>query len=152
VHGEAWLGLLNMSGHLAAKRWFLFPPGQGLSAGQQAELNPYIPVSKQVTDLFPARARGVGGDGLWAESGGPDLPAPSDIPGLAFEASSSTSSGTSSSSSTSTSTSSTSTSSTSASVGAGGTPAHCLQRPGEVLYVPAGWAHMTLNQGECVYP
>jgi len=29
-------------------------------------------------------------------------------------------------------------------------PLHCLQMPGQVMYVPAGWLHSTLNRGECL--
>lgn len=24
---------------------------------------------------------------------------------------------------------------------------HCLQRPGDIVYIPDGWPHMTLNEG-----
>ena len=29
-------------------------------------------------------------------------------------------------------------------------PLECVQGPGELLYVPSGWAHATINLDECV--
>jgi hypothetical protein len=32
----------------------------------------------------------------------------------------------------------------------GGLPLECVQKPGEVLYLPSGWKHLTVNVGEAI--
>ena len=88
-HGEAWLGVLNITDPDVSKRWFLYPPGKGFSEKHQQQMNPYLPVqslAKQHLDV-------TNFDSLNQEF------------------------------------------------------LYCDQYPGEIMYIPDGWAHMTLNRG-----
>lgn len=84
VHGETWIGLVV--GH---KRWFLFPPGRGLSTMTEVGHHPLMSVWHWFERVLP-RLRGEE------------------------------------------------------------RPLQCSQSAGEVVYLPPGWKHLTLNVGETV--
>ncbi len=86
VHGQTWLGLV-----FGQKRWFLYPPGSGLSPSMQREMG-WHPLMNTITFMDLILSKRSGGDG--------------------------------------------------------DSPLQCTQLPGDVMYLPAGYKHATLNIGE----
>jgi hypothetical protein len=84
VHGETWLGLV-----FGRKRWFLYPPGKGLTNMARVGHHPLLSVWHWFKHVLPH---------LKGEE----------------------------------------------------RPLQCSQRAGEVMYLPPGWKHLTLNIGETV--
>ena len=106
MHGEAWLGILNMGGPLNGKTWVLHAPGELLARDSLAHLNPYAPVIQQIADI----------QGLaTVHNRRDDYEEGTRYVDLAQNSNS--------------------------------TLQLCLQRPGDIFYVPAGWPHLTLNNG-----
>ncbi len=88
VHGPTWLGLV-----FGQKRWFLYPPGSGLSSNAYHEAG-WHPLMNTITFMNSILSKLSGGE---VDS-----------------------------------------------------PLQCTQLPGDVMYLPAGYKHATLNIGEAL--
>lgn len=131
VHGDTWLGLV-----FGQKRWLLYEPSGEAPLKVRAQTTfpqPLMGAYAWLRDVYPlvraAVAEDVAAAAALAASASAAAPASASA-AAAFTAPGARPPLRDGSS--------------------GGLPLECVQKPGEVLYLPSGWKHLTVNVGEAI--
>ena len=141
VHGETWLGLV-----FGAKRWLLYGPSGDapLTVRQRTTFQtPLMGAYAWLRDVYPlvhAEVHEASGDGAGAGAGA----------AIGAGARAGTGAGTGAGEAASARARGRKAARKSHDGESGGVPLECVQRAGEVIYLPAGWKHLTVNVGEAI--
>eukprot|EP01031_Cornospumella_fuschlensis_P024303 gene24303-29383_t len=122
-HGQTWLAVVHGN-----KYWFVYPPGYGAPRSADNMFSPLTSAYDWYTDIYPHILQSA------------ETKAPLHLLSHYMHQDQSPSSGTS-----------TDDMSAGSSDGyVGYRPLECMQHPGDILYLPPMWSHMTMNIGETI--